>query len=172
MRKRFTTALMVLALLYALTLTALAAGPNGTLSVQLYSWNQHTYTPASAEVVKLTLNGEALEGDVPAMIRDGRTLVPVRLVGEALQAQVLWVQQTGQVILTGGEDIIVLTLDSATALVNGVPTPLPDGVPAQVISYGGADRTMIPLRFVSETLGAQVEWDQTTYTAHLTAELP
>ena len=172
MRKRLATALMVLALLYALTLTALAAGPNGTLSVQLYSWSQHTYTPASAEVVKLTLNGEALEGDVPAMIRDGRTLVPVRLVGEALQAQVLWVQQTGQVILTGGEDVIVLTLDSATALVNGVPTPLPDGVPAQVISYGGADRTMIPLRFVSETLGAQVEWDQTTYTAHLTAELP
>ena len=172
MRKRFTTALMVLALLYALTLTALAAGPNGTLSVQLYSWSQHTYTPASAEVVKLTLNGEALEGDVPAMIRDGRTLVPVRLVGEALQAQVLWVQQTGQVILTGGEDVIVLTLDSATALVNGVPTPLPDGVPAQVISYGGADRTMIPLRFVSETLGAQVEWDQTTYTARLTADLP
>ena len=172
MRKRCATALMVLALLYALTLTALAAGPNGTLSVQLYSWNQHTYAPASAEVVKLTLNGEALIGDVPAMIRDGRTLVPVRLVGEALQAQVLWVQQTGQVILTGGEDIIVLTLDSATALVNGVPTPLPNGVPAQVISYGGADRTMIPLRFVSETLGAQVEWDQTTYTAHLTAELP
>ena len=172
MRKRCATALMVLALLYALTLTALAASPNGTLSVQLYSWNQHTYAPASAEVVKLTLNGEALEGDVPAMIRDGRTLVPVRLVGEALQAQVLWVQQTGQVILTGGEDVIVLTLDSAAALVNGVPTPLPDGVPAQVISYGGADRTMIPLRFVSETLGAQVEWDQTTYTAHLTAELP
>ena len=172
MRKRLATPLMVLALLYALTLTALAASPNGTLSVQLYSWNQHTYAPASAEVVKLTLNGEALEGDVPAMIRDGRTLVPVRLVGEALQAQVLWVQQTGQVILTGGEDVIVLTLDSAAALVNGVPTPLPDGVPAQVISYGGADRTMIPLRFVSETLGAQVEWDQTTYTAHLTAELP
>ena len=172
MRKRCATALMVLVLLYALTLTALAASPNGTLAVQLYSWNQHTYAPASAEVVKLTLNGEALEGDVPAMIRDGRTLVPVRLVGEALQAQVLWVQQTGQVILTGGEDVIVLTLDSAAALVNGVPTPLPDGVPAQVISYGGADRTMIPLRFVSETLGAQVEWDQTTYTAHLTAELP
>ena len=35
MRKRFTTVLMVLALLYALTLTAFAAGPNGTLSVHL-----------------------------------------------------------------------------------------------------------------------------------------
>lgn len=171
MRKKLTTLLTVLALLYALTLTAFAAGPNGTLSVQLYSWNQRTYTPASAEVVKLTLNGDPLTGDVPAMIRDGRTLVPIRLVGEALQAQVLWVQQTGQVILTKGEDVIVLTLDSATAIVNGVSTPLPDGVPAQVVTYDGADRTMIPLRFVSEELGAQVEWDQATYTAHLTAEL-
>lgn len=171
MRKKLTTLLTVLALLYALTLTAFAAGPNGTLSVQLYSWNQRTYTPASAEVVKLTLNGDPLTGDVPAMIRDGRTLVPIRLVGEALQAQVLWVQQTGQVILTKGEDVIVLTLDSATAIVNGVSTPLPDGVPAQVVTYNGADRTMIPLRFVSEELGAQVEWDQATYTAHLTAQL-
>lgn len=171
MRKKLTTLLTVLALLYALTLTAFAAGPNGTLSVQLYNWNQHTYTPASAEVVLLTLNGEPLSGDVPAMIQGGRTLVPVRLVGEALQAQVLWVQQTGQVILTKGEDVIVLTLDSADAIVNGVSTPLPDGVPAQVVSYDGADRTMIPLRFVSETLGAQVEWEQATYTAHLTAEL-
>lgn len=171
MKKPLTTLLTVLALLYALTLTALAASPNGTLSVQLYSWNQRTYTPASAEVVKLTLNGDPLTGDVPAMIRDGRTLVPIRLVGEALQAQVLWVQQTGQVILTKGEDVIVLTLDSATAIVNGVSTPLPDGVPAQVVAYDGADRTMIPLRFVSETLGAQVDWDQSTYTAHLTAQL-
>lgn len=171
MRKKLTTLLTVLALLYALTLTAFAAGPNGTLSVQLYSWNQRTYTPASAEVVKLTLNGDPLTGDVPAMIRDGRTLVPIRLVGEALQAQVLWVQQTGQVILTKGEDVIVLTLDSAAAIVNGVSTPLPDSVPAQVVTYDGADRTMIPLRFVSEELGAQVEWDQATYTAHLTAEL-
>ena len=171
MRKKFTHLLTVLAVLYALTLTVFAAGPNGTLSVQLYSWTQHTYTPASAEVVKLTLNGTPLTGDVPAMIRDGRTLVPVRLVGEALQAQVLWVQQTGQVILTKGEDVIVLTLDSATAIVNGVSTPLPDGVPAQVVTYGGADRTMIPLRFVSEELGAQVDWEQDTYTAHLTAVL-
>lgn len=171
MRKKLTHLLTVLAVLYALTLTVFAAGPNGTLSVQLYSWTQHTYTPASAEVVKLTLNGTPLTGDVPAMIRDGRTLVPIRLVGEALQAQVLWVQQTGQVILTKGEDVIVLTLDSATAIVNGVSTPLPDGVPAQVVTYGGADRTMIPLRFVSEELGAQVDWEQDTYTAHLTAVL-
>ena len=67
------------------------------------------------------------------MIIDGRTLVPVRLVGEALSAQVLWVQQTGQVILKRGEDLIVLTLDSDSAVVNGVPASLPDGVPAQVV---------------------------------------
>ena len=69
----------------------------------------------------LTLNGETLSGDVPSMIIDGRTLVPVRLVGEALSAQVLWVQQTGQVILKRGEDLIVLTLDSDSAVVQRRP---------------------------------------------------
>ena len=172
MHRKLAVFLPALAVWFALTLAALAAGPNGTLSVQLYSWTERTYTPAAADVVALTLNGSSLQGDVPAMVQGGRTLVPVRLVGEALQVQVLWVQQTGQIILTDGTDLIVLTLDSATALVNGVPTPLPDGVPAQVVAYGGADRTMVPLRFVSEQLGAEVTWDQASYTAHLTAALP
>lgn len=170
MKRNVTSFLLVLSLLCALTVAALAAGPNGSISIELSSWNDKTYTPATAETVVLTLNGTPLAGDVPAMIRDGRTLVPVRLVGEALRAQVLWVQQTGQVILIRGDDVIVLTLDSDSAIVNGVPSALPDGVAAQVVRYQGADRTMVPLRFVTEHLGAQVAWDQTTYTAHLTAE--
>ena len=169
MRQKIPSLLLVLALLCSLT-AAWAAPPNGSLSIELCDWNAKTYTPATAEAVRLTLNGETLSGDVPAMIIDGRTLVPVRLVGEALSAQVLWVQQTGQVILKRGEDLIVLTLDSDSAVVNGVPASLPDGVPAQVVRYQGADRTMIPLRFVSEQLGAEVLWDQETYSAHITAD--
>ena len=134
MRQKIPSLLLVLALLCSLT-AAWAAPPNGSLSIELCDWNAKTYTPATAEAVRLTLNGETLSGDVPAMIIDGRTLVPVRLVGEALSAQVLWVQQTGQVILKRGEDLIVLTLDSDSAVVNGVPASLPDGVPAQVVRY-------------------------------------
>lgn len=170
MKRKLVSLLLALPMLYALMAPALAAGPNGSLTIQLCNWNTKTYTPVSVEMVNLTLNGAPLTGDVPAMIRDGRTLVPVRLVGETLELEVLWVQQTGQVILKRGENHIVLTLDSGNALVNGVPVPLPDGVAAQVVRYQDADRTMIPLRFVTEQMGAEVVWDQSTYTAHLTAE--
>lgn len=122
MRQKIPSLLLVLALLCSLT-AAWAAPPNGSLSIELCDWNAKTYTPATAEAVRLTLNGETLSGDVPAMIIDGRTLVPVRLVGEALSAQVLWVQQTGQVILKRGEDLIVLTL-TATARWSTASPPL------------------------------------------------
>lgn len=138
-----------------------------TIDVSLIPWGEGETTYTTANLVNLTLNGQPLEGDVPAMIQEGRTLVPVRLVGEALDAQVLWVQQSGQIIITRGEDVMVLTLDSAQAIVNGVPTPLPDQVPAMTVGYEGASRTMVPLRFIMEGFGAQVEWDQETYTADI-----
>ena len=172
MRRRLLPLLLLLALLLSLIPAAQAEGPNGSLAIERFHWRDKTYTASTAQRVNLTLNGSVLEGDVPAMIVDGRTMVPVRLVGEALAAQVLWVQQTGQVILRRGTDILVLTLDSGTALINGVSNLLPDGVPAQVVRFDGADRTMVPLRFVSEALGAQVTWVQESYTVHLTAELP
>lgn len=169
--KRIITALLLTLLFLSALLGTLAAGPNGALSIQLYSWAQGTYTPAEADVVLLTLNGEPLEGDVPAMILGDRTLAPVRLVGEALADEVLWVQETGQVLVRKGGSEIVLTADDSTALVDGAAQELPGGVPAQVVQYEGVDRVMIPLRFVTETLGASVDWDQKTYTARLTADL-
>lgn len=146
--------------------SALAAGPNGVLPVTFHEGG--TYIPVQVQSVALTLNGAPLVGDVPAMIHNNRTLVPVRLVSEALAAQVLWVQETAQVILLRGTDVIVLTLGSKQAQVNGKSVDLPDGVPAVMVTYQGIQRTMVPLRFVSEQLGAEIRWDQATYTAHLT----
>ena len=168
MKKSFTALLLALALLTSLR-TAGAAGPNGSISVDLYDNAAGRYQAAHADVVTLTLDGVPLSGDVPALVQAGRTLVPVRLVAEALAAEVLWVQETGQVILKRGADTVVLTLGSSQALVNGQSLPLPDGVPATVVRYQGTDRTMVPLRFVSEQVGAQVDWDQAAYTALLTS---
>lgn len=175
MRHKLLSLFLFLTLLTALSMNpacALAAGFGDSISVELCNWKSGAYSASSAQTVGLSLNQDTLSGDVPAVVLEGRTLVPVRLVGEALQAQVLWVQQTGQVLLLKGEDHIVLTLDSDSALVNGVPSSLPDGVPAQVIRYQGADRTMVPLRFVSENLGADVTWDQSSFTAQLTMQEP
>ncbi|MCQ4769594.1 N-acetylmuramoyl-L-alanine amidase family protein [Intestinimonas massiliensis] len=168
MKKPLTALLLALVLLASLR-TAGAAGPNGTISVDLYDNAAGRYQSVQADVVTLTLDGAPLSGDVPALVQAGRTLVPVRLVAEALAAEVLWVQETGQVILKRGTDTVVLTLGSSQALVNGQSLPLPDGVPATVVRYQGMDRTTVPLRFVSEQLGARVDWNQATYTALLTS---
>ena len=45
---------------------------------------------------------------------------------------------------------------------------LPDGVPAGVVKWEGKESTMVPLRFVSEQLGAEVAWDGGTFTAVIT----
>ncbi len=86
--------------------------------------------------------------------RTARTLVPVRFVSEALGAGVNWDPETKRITITDGGKGIVLTLGAIDVQVNGVkqtvdcaPTTLPPG------------RTFVPLRFVSETLGAVVEYD-------------
>ena len=86
-----------------------------------------------------------------------RTLVPIRFVSEALGAQVDWKEETRQVIIKDGEKEIILTIGSPDVLVNG-EKQIVDCAPA--VQPPG--RTFVPLRFVSETLGAQVDWDAAT----------
>ncbi|MEW6274437.1 MAG: stalk domain-containing protein [Bacillota bacterium] len=83
-----------------------------------------------------------------------RTLVPIRFVSEALGAKVDWDAATRRVTIKDGGREIVLTLGSRDALVDGQTTAL-DCAPA-VLPPG---RTFVPLRFVSETLGAAVDYD-------------
>ena len=107
----------------------------------------------------MTLNGAALDPvDVPALVQYPETgqwphsgaRAPDR---RALGADVTWVPETRQAILMQGERLMVLTLGSATALVDGQEVPLPDGIPAGVVKWEGKESTMVPLRFVSEQLG-------------------
>lgn len=122
-------------------------------------------SPVYAPQVGLLFNGQPLESDVPALLAGGRTLAPVRALGEALGAEVTWRNDARQAVLRKGDTTIVLTLGSAKAAVNGVETDLPDGIPAVMVGYQGQTRTFAPLRFVAEQLGASVEWDGGTFTA-------
>ena len=169
--RRVLSFLFLLCLLTGLA-AARAAGPAGTLSVYFYDESAGQYGALTeTDRVNLTLDGTALYPlDVPALVQypagqNGRTLVPVRLIAESLGASVTWVPDTRQVILQKGESTIVLTLGSAIALVNGQEILLPDGVPAGVVKWEGKESTMVPLRFVSERLGATVTWDNDTFTA-------
>ena len=180
MRKRWSISLLALALAGALTagtVPARAAGPLGTLDVQFYSESGRRYGDAAAvDKVGLTLDGAPLDTDVPGLIQtvdglDGRTMVPVRAIAEPLGADVLWMAETRQVMLFSSTDTIVLTLGSATAVVNGKLLTLPGSVPATVVRYNGSERTMVPLRFVSEQLHAAVDWDNASFSARITSTL-
>lgn len=84
----------------------------------------------------------------------GRTMVPIRFVSEQLGAQVEWLKDTRQVKITLNDITIILTIGSNVVLVNGQAVEI-DG-PAELAN----GRTYVPLRFVSETLGATAEWDE------------
>lgn len=159
----FTLALVCLFCLFPICALA-----SNTISTATYDEINQYYLPEEESfIASLALNDQTLEGDIPAIIVEDRTLVPVRLVAEALNLQVTWVDATRQVLLQGDDDLIILTLGSETALVNGTEEPLPDGIPATLIRYQGVGYTMVPLRFVSEALGAEVLWDNDTRTAFI-----
>ncbi len=95
--------------------------------------------------------GESVVNDVAPVIVNERTMLPARFVAEALGAKVLWDSNTRTVSIIG-EKAIAITIGSDTAYVNGVAVKLDS--PAFIAD----DRTYLPLRFIAENLGADVEW--------------
>lgn len=171
--KRLLPLFLLFALLCPTFATATPAAPNGTVSARLYDYSSATYgAPQELSVVKLALDGAVVDTQgMPGVIVHGRTLAPLRALAERLDAQVTWLQDTAQVVVERGDDTVVLTMGQATAQVNGVDKPLPDGVPATAIFHDGQGYTMVPLRFFSEVLGCAVTWEQYSYTARLTTAL-
>ncbi len=115
---------------------------------------------------EMTVNGSVREidpgaGSVP-VIENDRTLLPVRAVIEALGGTIEWNGDTRTATLTYGSDVIELTIDNVTAYLNGTPQTLDT---AQVIIN---DRTMLPIRFISESFRFEVEWEASTQTITIT----
>lgn len=84
---------------------------------------------------------------------NGRVMVPLRAIFESLGAEVDWDANTRTITGTKGDTIVTLVVNSPTATVNGKEIVL--DVPPVIID----GRTLVPVRFVSESLGAEVEWD-------------
>ncbi len=175
--KKLTSLLCALALMAGLSIPAGAVTPE-KVSVRFHDEETLQYGPeTAAEVVNVVLNGKPLESDMPAVSQsidgvDGRTMVPVRPIAEALGATVDWDGEARQVKISSGLDRVVLTLGSPTAEINGQEVDLPGRVPAVVARWGETERTLVPLRFVSEGLHARVDWENETFSAHVTALEP
>ncbi|MHB8107464.1 MAG: VPS10 domain-containing protein [Candidatus Cryosericum sp.] len=102
----------------------------------------------------------------PVLGAGNRTLVPVRAVAEAMGGTVGWDPVTRTASVTVGSNTLELTLGKNTALFNGTATPIDTDPKVLPLIING--RTMLPLRFVVESLGAEVSYDQATKTITIT----
>lgn len=115
--------------------------------------------PAFAHpLITVYVDGEQIGFDQPPIIQNDRTLVPMRKIFEALDAQVVWDEKEQTVMAIHNEDIILLHIGEAGLYKNGALV-YTMAVPAQIIN----DRTLVPLRAVAESLGASVGWDGVKY---------
>jgi len=105
--------------------------------------------------------------DSPPIIKNSRTLLPIRPIVEALGGSVSWDGNEKKVTVTLGSTTIELWIGKNTARVNGTDTPI-DSTNSKVVPEIINGRTMLPLRFVTENLGCQLQWDPNTQTISIT----
>ena len=105
----------------------------------------------------LSINGTDVQVETPYVVGVGVTLVPLRVITEAFGATVEWVAETKNILLTYPDVNITLQIDNNIAEVNGKAEEL---LSAPELTANGF--TMVPLRFISETFGAEVSYDNET----------
>lgn len=116
-------------------------------------------SPAAAQSVAIVVNGSAVSFDQPPVERAGRVFVPLRGVFEHLGASVVYAN--GDINAQGNGHSVHLHIGSTQAVVNGQTLTM-DVAPFLI----GA-RTLVPLRFVAQSLGAAVNWNQSNNTVYI-----
>lgn len=130
---------------------------NNPKSDKLYNLLSKVYKEkGDTKKPKIYVNGKKPVFDVEPYNKEGRNMVPVRAIAEALGAKVGWNQDTQTVIIIKDGVKIELPLGSNEIKVNGVAKKIDSA--AEITS----NRTMVPVRFISEFLGQQVNWDAAT----------
>lgn len=125
------------------------------------SQNQQTKMEFVLDNNTYTANGEMIVMDVSPTIVESRTMLPIRYAATPLGADVGWDDATRKVTVALGATKIELWIGQSKALVNGASVAI-DADNPNVKPLIINNRTMLPLRFVTETLGCDVDWDPVT----------
>ena len=115
------------------------------------------------DYIRVTLDGRTLTLDVQPVIINNRTMVPLRGIFEELGASVEWNQSTKTVTARKDDTVIILKIGDISPTVNGQVVPISQ--PA-VVTRG---RTLVPLRFIAESLGVNVRWDSSSQMVIITS---
>lgn len=112
-----------------------------------------SFTVGSKE---LDINDKKVEVEIaPYIVGEGTTLVPLRVISEAFGAKVGWDGETQTVMIVDSDTQIILQIGNKTAFVNGEAVEMEEAP-----ELLGSGVTTVPLRFVSETFKAEVNWDE------------
>lgn len=121
-----------------------------------------TSTAFALDGISLYINGSKINCDVAPQLVNDRTLCPTRAIFDAFGASVEWDGAKKQVSIKKDDSEILLTVGVKTAYVNSQTVSL-DCAPTII-----SDRCMVPIRFISETLGCNVKWDDKTKSVLIT----
>lgn len=130
------------------------------LVLTVFSFN----TIAAPSYITVRIDGTALIYDVPPVAIDGRTLVPVRVTAESLGADVSWDNSSQTAIITFEDRIVKMTLNDPNYYINDVKYPMDSAV--TIID----NRMLIPVRYLAESLGAIVMWDNNEWIVEIISE--
>ncbi len=122
-------------------------------------------TTVFAENISLNINNQPVQTDTAPQIVNGRTLVPLRVISEAMGANVEWDGDTKTVSVEQFGISLSLNIGSTSMTKNGESITL--DTPAQIIN----GRTMVPIRAISESLGCMVNWDADTKSVNISTEI-
>lgn len=147
-----------LSVILALVVVAAGALPAGAAEGRVI------YLPVGKAVAQV--DGVETALDVPANIVGGRTLVPLRFISESLGATVGWDGMERKVSIGLGSRSLEIWIDKVEARVNGKSQTL--DVPPIIQN----DRTMVPIRFVTENLGLVVGWDNRNRAVYVVSGQP
>lgn len=111
-------------------------------------------TPADAATTQIKIDDVVVKSDTAPEQKNNRTMVPLRVISENLGAQVHW--QDSQITLAMDQTTIKLNLNNRTVIKNGEKEQL------DVQPYMKNNRTYVPIRFIAETFGSQVHYNQGT----------
>ena len=113
--------------------------------------------------INLYLDGERITSNPSPVIVNSRTMIPVRALFEKMGAKISWDEETKTVMVAYKDINIEMVIGSDVAKVNGMGMKL--DAPAMIKN----DRTLIPVRFISEAIGAFVSWDDKTKSVQITS---
>ena len=128
--------------------------------VQYFVPNAYAETP-----LKIVIDGQEVSADPEPFIKDDRTLVPIRVIAENLNAEVSWDNDNRIVHISKGNNEVLLRIDS-----NLIEYTNENGTSYSMIDVAPLikeDRTFVPIRLVSNALGVGIEWDNTDRTVYV-----